>query len=191
MIKYSEKILRYHKKSLKFSVIFLLIVILGFANFAPKFMEYLRVKEAQAVAQGDGKIIYGEGTITLPRTRDWTPNIFTAVDAHFFSLDDSSIIFSAVGEGKTSSLTWIDRLLGVGQANAHDVPSDWWKIDLKTGKMERLTRIYDVGLYGSFSPDGNYIAFIAVSGVYVMKADGNNLTPITTVSSAGTLEWAP
>ena len=78
------------------------------------------------------------------------PNTFTAVDAHFFSLDDSSIIFSAVGEGKTSSLTWIDRLLGVGQASAHDVPSDWWKIDLKTGKMERLTRIYDVGLYGSF-----------------------------------------
>jgi len=119
------------------------------------------------------------------------PNTFTAVDAHFFSPDDSAIIFSAVGEGKTPALSWIDRLLGVGQANAHDVPSDWWKIDLKTGKMERLTRIYDVGLYGGFSPDGNHIAFIAVSGVYVMKADGNNLTPITTVSAVGTLEWVP
>ncbi|HSH31280.1 MAG TPA: hypothetical protein VK963_01290, partial [Candidatus Saccharimonadales bacterium] len=27
---------------------------------------------AQAVASGDGKIIYGEGTVTTPRTRDWT-----------------------------------------------------------------------------------------------------------------------
>lgn len=119
------------------------------------------------------------------------PETFTAVDAHFFSPDDSAIIFSAVGEGKTSSLTWIDRLLGVGQASAHDVPSDWWKLDLKTGKIERLTRIYDVGLYGGFSPDGKHIGFIAVSGVYVMKADGNNLTPITTVSAVGTLEWTP
>ncbi len=133
------------------------------------------------LADPDGK----NGKAVIP------PNTFTAVDAHFFSPDDSAIVFSAVGEGKTSSLTWIDRLLGVGQANAHDVPSDWWKIDLKTGKMERLTRIYDVGLYGGFSPDGKHIGFIAVSGVYVMKADGNNLTPITTVSAVGTLEWVP
>lgn len=120
------------------------------------------------------------------------PDTFVAVDAHFFSLDDSAIIFSAVGEGKTtSSLNWLDRLFGVGEAKAHDVPSDWWRVDLKTGKIERLTRIYDVGLYGGFSPDGKHIAFIAASGVYVMKSDGSNLTPIATVSAIGTLEWIP
>ncbi|MBI4092420.1 MAG: hypothetical protein HY420_00680 [Candidatus Kerfeldbacteria bacterium] len=31
---------------------------------------------AQALAQGDGKIVYGEGTVTTPRTRDWASGVF-------------------------------------------------------------------------------------------------------------------
>jgi Tol biopolymer transport system component len=119
------------------------------------------------------------------------PGTFIAVDAHHFSPDDKTILFSAVGEGKASLLNLFDILMGVGIAQAHDVPSDWWTLEVASGKLTRLTRIYDVGLYGSFSPDGKHIAFIAASGVYVMKADGNNLTPITSVSAVGTLEWVP
>jgi len=61
----------------------------------------------------------------------------------------------------------------------------------------------DVGFSASFSPDGSHIAFITVSGVFVMKADpgysryrdsgadGSNLTKILDQFEAGSLVWVP
>ena len=123
------------------------------------------------------------------------PGTFQAVDAHLFTPDGSAIIFSAVGEGPgyqstpTPALSWFDRLLGVQAAEAHNVPSDWWRVSLDGAGLTRLTKIYDTGMYGSFSPDGERLAFIAASGIYVINPDGSGLTPMLPIETLGTLEW--
>jgi len=123
------------------------------------------------------------------------PGSFQAVDAHLWTPDSSAIIFSAVGEGPAyqstpaPALSWFDHLLGVQAANAHNVPSDWWRVSLDATGLTRLTKIYDTGMYGSFAPDGSRLAFIAASGIYVMNPDGSGLTPMIPVDTLGTLEW--
>ncbi len=119
------------------------------------------------------------------------PGAFPSVDAHFFSPDGQTIIFSAIGAGPSPALTWLDRLMGVQVAEAHNVPSDWWSITLGSDKPVRLTQLYDTGLYGDFSPDGQYVAFLGASGIYLMKPDGRDLTPLIPIEALGTLEWVP
>ena len=119
------------------------------------------------------------------------PGTFPSVDAHFFSPDGQTIIFSAIGAGPSPALTWLDRLMGVQVAGAHNVPSDWWSITLGSDKPVRLTQLYDTGLYGDFSPDGQYVAFLGASGIHLMKPDGRDLTPLIPIEALGTLEWVP
>ncbi len=121
-------------------------------------------------------------------------NDFPSVDAQFFAPDGQTIIFNAVGEAPSPAaydFSWLDRLMGVGIADAHNVPSDWWEIKLGDAKPKRLTKLYDTGMYGSFSPDGKKVGFIAASGMYVMDPDGTNIKPMVTIKSLGTLEWLP
>lgn len=124
-------------------------------------------------------------TLLLP------PGAFQAIDSPMFLLDGSAIIFSAVGEGPQPSLAWLDQVLGVQVASAHNVPSDWWRVPMTGGPPERLTRIYDTGLYGDFSPDGRYIAYLSVSGLYLMTPDGKEITSLLNLQGIGTLEWIP
>jgi Tol biopolymer transport system component len=118
---------------------------------------------------------------------------FPSVDAQFFSNDGQTIVFNAVGEGKAPalSLSWLDRLMGVGIADAHNVPSDWWsmQLDVADAKPVRLTTLYDTGMYGDFSPDGQHIAFLSASGLYVMDPAGEDVKPLIQIKSLGTLEW--
>lgn len=117
---------------------------------------------------------------------------FPAVDAHFFTPDGSALIFSAVSATSApSGLTWLDRLLGVRAAAAHSVPSDWWRIPVAGGQPEQLTNVLDVGLNGAYAPDGQHIAFIAASGVYVMNPDGSGLTKLSGEIAAGGITWIP
>jgi Tol biopolymer transport system component len=119
------------------------------------------------------------------------PGEFPSVDAQFFSSDGTTLIFNATGQGQSPALAWLDWLMGVQIAEAHNVPSDWWSITLGGSSPVRLTELYDTGMYGSFSPDGAHIGFISASGVYVMDPDGANVTPIVPIDALGTLEWVP
>lgn len=120
------------------------------------------------------------------------PEEFPSVDAQFFAPDGKSLIFNAVGEGQSPVLSWVDRLLGVQAVEAHNVPSDWWSIEIGADKQPvRLTKIYDTGMYGDFSPDGQWVAFLSASGMYLMKPDGTGLTPMIPLDALGTLEWVP
>ncbi|MBM4423303.1 MAG: hypothetical protein FJ030_07910 [Chloroflexi bacterium] len=133
------------------------------------------------MADADGK----NGSPVLP------PGEFPSVDAQFFSPDGKSIIFNAVGEGRSPALSWLDRLTGAQIAEAHNVPSDWWSVTLGESKATRLTEIYDMSMYGNFSPDGQYIAFTSATGMHLMKPDGSGLTPLAPIDAPGTVEWAP
>jgi Tol biopolymer transport system component len=116
---------------------------------------------------------------------------FFAVDAPVFSADGQTLLFSAVGDVQPPAASWLDQLLGVQIAEAHTVPSDWWRVSIAGGQPERLTRINDTGLYGDFSPDGQHVAFVSVTGVYVMKPDGSNLVQLVKDAVGGTVSWTP
>jgi len=112
------------------------------------------------VARPDGK---NPVRLALPRA-------FLAVDAPVFSPDNQTIVFSAITADDSLGLSWLDRLLGVRLASADGSPADWWRIPVTGGQPERLTDISDTSLYGVFSPDGQYFAYICGSGLYVMPS---------------------
>jgi Tol biopolymer transport system component len=134
------------------------------------------------------------------------PDTFEAVDAPFFSLDGTQVFFSAVGDGPGSSASavtfaalpgWLDWLMGARAAEAanarrppaHNVPSDWWVMPVEGGAPTRLTEVYDTGMFGDISPDGEHIAYISATGLYLMRTDGSDLRQLLTLSGYGTLEW--
>lgn len=116
---------------------------------------------------------------------------FFAVDAPLFSPDGQTLLFSAVGEPQVSSLSWLDRLLGVQIAEAHTVPSDWWRVPIQGGKPEQLTHINGTGMYADFAPDGQHVAFADITGVFVMQPDGSHLVQLVNEAAGGTVSWVP
>ena len=128
------------------------------------------------------------------------PASFAAVDAPFFSIDGKKLVFSAVGEGPAAgtptaspALSWLDRLTGVriaaAAADRHNVPSDWWEIDLATSQLTRLTRQYDTSMFGAFAADGRHIAYLSTSGLWIMGPDGGKPQRILNTTGYGTLDW--
>jgi Tol biopolymer transport system component len=115
---------------------------------------------------------------------------FQAVDDHFFTPDGKGIVFSAVnplGPPPTPSL--FDRLFGIDVVSAHNVPSDWYVVNVGSGRIQRLTNLNDTGMYAALSPDRQRVAFIAQSGIYVMNLDGTQLTQLTDQAATGTVDW--
>ncbi len=115
------------------------------------------------------------------------------VDAPIFSPDGQSILFSAVVPAQASVPTWFEQLLGITVASAHTVPSDWWSIPLSGGTPKQLTHINAVGLFGSISPDKQYIASYSGGGIFVMKPDGTESTMLISDvgGQPGTVSWIP
>jgi Tol biopolymer transport system component len=115
------------------------------------------------------------------------------VDAPIFSPDNQSILFSAVVPAQSSAPTWLDEILGMTIASAHTLPSDWWSIPLTGGTPTQLTHIMAVGLFGSISPDKQYIASYSGAGIFVMKPDGTQSTMLISDVSGqpGTVSWIP
>jgi Tol biopolymer transport system component len=120
---------------------------------------------------------------------------FQAIDAPLFTPDGSAILFSAVSGSAAAhtrpSLSWIDWLTGVQAASAHNVPSDWWSIPTAGGEARQITKIFEVGLYGDFAPDGRHMAFLSLGGLLVMTPDGQNMTNLFKQGTYGTVDWVP
>lgn len=124
-----------------------------------------------------------------------TPSgVFAMVDVPFFSPDGSALIFSAARIIVSSSLSWTDQLLGVQSVSAgatlHNIPSDWYRIPAGGGQPEQLTNIFATNLYGSFTPDGNFIVFVSSTGLFIMQPNGINLTQLINGEMNGTIGWA-
>jgi Tol biopolymer transport system component len=128
------------------------------------------------------------------------PHSFPAVDAPFFTPDGKQLVFSAVGEGPAAgtatpspAISWLDQFFGVQVAAAapdwHNVPSDWWKVDLSGGQLTRLTKQYDTSMFGAFSPDGTHIGYLSASGLWIMRPDGGKPQRILNTTGYGTLDW--
>jgi len=154
------------------------------------FVEYDPTNAANALYLSDA---LGQGVrdIALPEG--------TLVDAPLFSPDSKWIIFSAASSFGPPTVTptpapfaWLASWFEPITAAAHNVPSDWWRVPVAGGQAEQITEIYDTGLYGDFSPDGKRMAFVGFTGLYVMDADGKNLTIILPdVRAYGAMDWIP
>lgn len=117
-------------------------------------------------------------------------DVYAAVDAPLFSPDGDQLYFSAVDLEPSASLSPLDKLLGVQIAQAHSVPSDWWR-GSTSSELERLTTIDKVGLYGDFSADGRQLFFAAADGLYVMGPAGEDLTQLQSIPTLATIDWTP
>jgi Tol biopolymer transport system component len=120
------------------------------------------------------------------------PEAYPAVDDHFFTPDGKSIIFSAVNNYQAvPTPTVLDRLFGIQIASAHTIPSDWYRVSISGGQVDRLTNLNDTGMYATVSPDKNWMAFISQTGLYVMRIDGTGLTQLSDLVATGTVDWVP
>ena len=114
-------------------------------------------------------------------------------DAPIFSPDGQTLIFSAPVPVQAYQPNWLDKLMGVSIAKAHNVPSDWWSVPVSGGNITQLTNIQTTNLFASFAPDGKHIASHSTSGIFVMKPDGSELTMLIPNPQAvpGTVTWIP
>jgi Tol biopolymer transport system component len=114
------------------------------------------------------------------------------IDAPIFSPDGQSILFSMPSPGQSYQPNWLDRLMGVQIAKAHNIPSDWWSVPISGGSITRLTQIQTIKLFASISPDGRHIASLSGEGILVMGLDGSNLRQLLFDPGViGTLRWIP
>jgi Tol biopolymer transport system component len=128
--------------------------------------------------------IHGQDAVAL-----LPENALPTVDAHLFTPDGTSILFSAANQSVAAQPTWLERLLGIQVASAHDVPSDWYRVSTRGGEPARLTQIHEAGLYGAFSPDGRYVAYISQSGIYLLDPGSGEIRQISDENVTGTVDW--
>jgi Tol biopolymer transport system component len=114
-------------------------------------------------------------------------------DAPMFTPDGQTLIFSAPVQVQAYQPSWLDKLMGVRIAKAHNVPSDWWSVPVAGGNITQLTNIQTTNLFASFAPDGKHIASHSTSGIFVMKPDGSEVTMLIPNPQAvpGTVTWIP
>jgi hypothetical protein len=112
-----------------------------------------------------------------------------------FSPDNQTLLFSGATPNPTPSPSGLDRFWSVPVAYADGGPANWWQMPVQGGQPVQLTHVQDTGLYGSFSPDGQHVAYLSGSGLFVMSADGQGLTALVAPAIFpgaiwfGTVEW--
>jgi TolB protein len=79
--------------------------------------------------------------------------------------------------------------LGWRPARAHGLPMDIHVCGVEGDDFRRLTDLGEDDPVPSWSPDGRRIAFSAGGGLYVMNADGSDLTRISPAGGQGGLDW--
>src|SRR5215208_3780481 len=114
-------------------------------------------------------------------------------DAPIFTPDGKTLLFSAPVPAQAYQPNWLDKVMGVQIAKAHNVPSDWWSVSVNGGEITQLTNIQTTNLFASFFPDGKHIASHSTNGIFVMKPDGSELTMLVPNPQAvpGTVSWIP
>ncbi len=121
------------------------------------------------------------------------PVVAGIIDAPFFPPGGRTILFSAPAPTQSIAPNWLDWLMGVHVASAHNIPSEWWSVPISGGVPAQLSHIQAPGLYASVSPDGQWLASYSGNGVFVMRPDGSGLTMIVkdVGGVAGTVSWIP
>jgi Tol biopolymer transport system component len=119
-------------------------------------------------------------------------NIFEEIAVPRFAPDGTSLIVAARGErlDQGGALDTLRGWFAPPSALAHGTPWDFWRVDLITGELRRLTAIREDEPHAAFSPTGSEIVIHGVSGIYRMNADGSQLRRIDTFGGYGGVDWA-
>ncbi len=125
------------------------------------------------------------------------PPVFQFVDSPVFYPDNQTVLFSGATPPPTPKPAGLDPWLGVQVAEADGGPANWWRVPAAGGPAEQLTHIQDSGMYGVFAPDGQHVAYVSASGLYLMTADGQGIVAAARGDVFpgaiwfGTVEWLP
>ena len=76
-------------------------------------------------------------------------------------------------------------------ASAHNVPSDWWRADVATRVLQRVTDMQGIGLHGTLLGSGGQVLFCSHQGLFTARADGSGLQHLMALETFGTVQWLP
>jgi WD40-like Beta Propeller Repeat len=142
----------------------------------------------------------GQQTLYVAKTDGSQPRLialpptFQSSDSPVFTPDEKNIIFSGI-TGGSPALSWLDQLTGVHTAYADGSPADWWSVPVAGGEPHQMTHISDSSMYATYAPDGQHIAYISASGLFVMKPDGSDIVPLLSITDlpgsvgTATVDW--
>jgi Tol biopolymer transport system component len=68
---------------------------------------------------------------------------------------------------------------------------DLYVVPAAGGAPRRMTQLGEDSPAGAWSPDGRRLALLAGGGIYVLNADGSNLTTIDQRGGHGMIDWRP
>jgi Tol biopolymer transport system component len=127
------------------------------------------------------------------------PGSIISIDSPMFTPDGDWIMFSGITQGLSGAPapSFLSRLLKPQPAFANGAPADWWRVPVSGGTPEKLTNILDLGMYGTFSPDGAHVAYSSYTGLFVMNLDGTNVVELLGIENIpgtigqATINWLP
>lgn len=127
------------------------------------------------------------------------PGSLISIDSPMFTPNGDWIMFSGITQGLSLAPppSLLDRLLYAQPASANGAPADWFRVPVSGGPPEKLTNILDLGMYGTFSPDGGHVAYSSYTGLFVMNPDGTNIIELLGIESIpgaigqATVNWLP
>ena len=117
-------------------------------------------------------------------------------------LNDQELVFAAVqspllsrghtskpdGDGDAVNVL-VDAVLGHDVAHAHSWVGNVWAVNTNSGQLTRLTPQTFMAPIVAPSPDGRFVAVMAMDGIWIMKADGTALRRISDDGSSGSIQW--
>ncbi|MEQ8676684.1 MAG: hypothetical protein RLP44_30875 [Aggregatilineales bacterium] len=110
-------------------------------------------------------------------------NIFQGLGSPRISPDGRAIYFGASGAPIAQTASDLPG------AQAHGAPWDIWKIDLADGAYSRVTNLGIDGPALAWSPEGRYLAFVALEGVYMLDMATNDLYRLADSTAEGEILW--
>ncbi|MBI4426255.1 MAG: hypothetical protein HY567_01655 [Candidatus Kerfeldbacteria bacterium] len=146
----------------------LVTVFMGVLNLWGLILPWIPVgPQTQAIAQGDGKIVYGEGTVTTPRTRDWASGAFgsegNTVTAAA-TIRHVVIKASPTADEMIAGIQTTDGALYIQRWNG-SIWSAEWNVTVGDGNLPRFDIAYEQSsgealvVYGTNTGSTNEIAY--------------------------------
>ena len=71
------------------------------------------------------------------------------------------------------------------------MPSDWWRADVATRVLQRVTDMQGIVLHGTLLGSGGQSLFRSHQGLVTARADGSGLQHLMALETFGTVQWIP
>jgi TolB protein len=135
-------------------------------------------------------LVFGQPSATLVQSPRFSPDgrhvVFAAAPA--YGIKPGTGAASPPFLPRTSDLVaWLQPSV----AYAHSVPFDIWMVDVDGSNARRLTNVDQHVDFPTWSADGRWIAFTGEPGLYLINADGTQLSQLSQEGLPSGLTWTP